>query len=238
LIYFILVLTSFFTAFISGAVGFGGALLLLPVVTACINVEIAVPVLTIAQLIGNLSRMAFGYKQIKWKPVILFCSTALPLTAIGAFGFSLLSTDIVTRCIGAVLVLLVILKTKMKLDLKANNKTFIIGGAIVGLLSGLAGSGGPIGAAIFLTLGLPPVSYIASEATTATAMHILKTIIYSKFVNIDFTAILTGLIMGIAMIGGTFVANRIIKNMEKEKFQKYVAVLLCVVGFYMLIMGA
>ena len=57
--YFILILTSFLAAFISGAAGFGGALLLLPVDTACVGAEVAVPVLAIAQLIGNLSRMAF-----------------------------------------------------------------------------------------------------------------------------------------------------------------------------------
>lgn len=44
-------------------------------------------------------------------------------------------------------------------------------------LSGLAGSVGPLGAAVFLSLGLPPVAYVASEASTATSMHIVKTII-------------------------------------------------------------
>lgn len=43
--------------------------------------------------------------------------------------------------------------------------------------------------------------------------------------------------MGIAMIFGTYVANRFIKNVKKEIFQKYVAVLLCIVGAYMLIVG-
>ena len=44
--------------------------------------------------------------------------------------------------------------------------------------------------------------------------------------------------MGAAMIAGTLVANKFIKNMDKEKFQKYVAILLCVVGAYMLFPGA
>ena len=113
----------------------------------------------------------------------------------------------------------------------------LIGGAATGLLSGLAGSGGPIGAAVFMTLGLPPVAYVASEAATASAMHILKTVIYSKLVGLDATALFTGLAMGGAMVAGTFVANRFIRGMEKGKFRKYVAVLLVVVGAYMLIFG-
>lgn len=238
MIYGILIAASFTAAFVSGAAGFGGALLLLPVVTACVGAELAVPVLTIAQLLGNLSRVAFGFREIDWRSVGLFSITALPLAALGAFGFAALPKDIVTRCIGAALILLVLAKTLKKLELKSSKRTMLIGGAITGLVSGLAGSGGPIGAAAFLTLGLPPVAYIASEAATATAMHLLKTAIYSKYVGINTTALLTGLAMGAAMLAGTFAAIRIIRGMEKGKFQKYVALLLCVVGAYMLLFGA
>lgn len=145
MIYGILIAASFAAAFVSGAAGFGGALLLLPVVTAYVGAELAVPVLTIAQLIGNLSRMAFGFREIDWRSVGLFSITALPLAALGAFGFAVLPKDIVTRCIGAALILLVLAKTLTKLELKSSKRTMLIGGAITGLVSGLAGSGGPIG---------------------------------------------------------------------------------------------
>lgn len=238
MIYIILIIASFIAALISGAAGFGGSLLLLPVVTACVGAEFAVPILTLAQLMGNIARMASGWKQIDWKSVLWFCLTALPLAALGAFGFSVLPKDIVSRCIGAILILLVIFKMKKIFVLKGNKKTLMIGGAVTGGLSGLVGSGGPIGAAVFLSLGLPPVAYIASEASTATAMHILKTVIYSKMADMTWQALVTGLFMGLAMIVGTFVANRFIKKMDKNKFQKYVGVLLCVVCLYMIIFGA
>lgn len=110
--FIILLSCSLIAALISGAAGFGGALLLLPVATACVGAEIAVPVLTLAQLIGNISRMGTGLKQIKWDAVGWFCLTALPLSALGAFGFSVLPKDIVTRCIAAALILLVFFKVK------------------------------------------------------------------------------------------------------------------------------
>jgi len=46
-------------------------------------------------------------KQIDWKSVGLFCATALPLAALGAFSFSVLPKVIVTRCIGGVLIVFV-----------------------------------------------------------------------------------------------------------------------------------
>ncbi len=238
MINFILIASSFIAALISGSAGFGGSLLLLPVVAACVGAEVAVPVLTIAQLIGNLARMTAGWRQIHWREVGWFCITALPLAALGAFGFSVLPNTIVTRCIGAVLILFVILKYKNILKLRGGKKTLLIGGAVTGGLSGLAGSGGPIGAAVFLSLNLSPVAYIASEAATASAMHILKIFVYSKLANVDTRSVLTGIAMGLAMAAGAFVANRLVRNLDKQKFQTVVAALLCLVGANMLIFGS
>ena len=234
----ILIVCSFIAALISGAAGFGGSLLLLPVVTACVGPSVAVPVLTIAQLIGNLSRMALGFRQINWKAAGWFCLTALPLAALGAFGFALLPQGLVTRFIGAALVVLVLVKLLLKKELPKGRGTLLIGGAVTGGLSGLCGSGGPIGAAVFLSLGLPPVAYIASEAATATAMHVLKTVIYSKLTNMTAATLLTGIAIGTTMLGGTFFANRFIKKLDRNRFQTYVAVLLCIVGISMVLMGA
>ena len=233
----ILLTGSFIAALISGAAGFGGSLLLLPVVTVCIGAETAVPVLTISQLIGNMARMTSGWKQIDWKSVGLFSVTSLPLAALGAFGFSVLPKDVVTRIVGLALIILVVLKLVSKKDLPKGNSTLLVGGAVTGGLSGLCGSGGPIGAAVFLSLNLAPVAYIASEAATATAMHLLKTVIYSKLTDLSPRALAIGFGMGVCMIAGTYCAKHFIKNMEKGKFQKYVAVLLCIVGAYMAVFG-
>lgn len=108
---------------------------------------------------------------------------------------------------------------------------------LAGGLSGLCGSGGPIGAAVFLSLDLPPVAYIASEAATATAMHILKIFVYSKLSALDGRSLLTGLAMGGCMVLGTYAARRFIRGMDKGRFQRYVAVLLCAVGVYMVLTG-
>lgn len=181
----VLLIGSFVAALISGAAGFGGSLLLLPVVTACVGVETAVPVLTISQLLGNIARMASGWKQIDWKSVGLFSLASLPLAALGAFGFSVLLKDIVTRMVGFALIILVVTKLVGKKELTKGNSTLLVGGAVTGGLSGLCGSGGSIGAAVFLSLDLVPVAYIASEAATATAMHLLKTVIYSKLTSLS-----------------------------------------------------
>ena len=233
----VLLVGSFIAALVSGAAGFGGSLLLLPVVTACLGAEQAVPVLTIAQLMGNMSRMISGWKLIDWKSVGIFSLTSLPLAALGAFGFAVLPKDLVSRLVGLGLMTLVVVKAASKKELPKGNATLLVGGAVTGGISGLFGCGGPIGAAVFLSLDLAPLAYIASEAATATAMHFLKAIIYNKLIALPPRALLLGFGMGLCMVAGTYCARYLIRNMEKGKLQRYVAILLFVVGAYMLIAG-
>ncbi len=228
---------SFLAAAISGAAGFGGALLLLPLLTRTIGATMAVPVLTLAQLIGNLSRISVGYKQIQWKPVLIFTAGAVPTAIFGAWSFAVVPKDVITRIIGAAIIVFVILKFFKLILFKPGNITMVCGGALVGLMSGLVGSAGPLGAAIFLSLNLPPVAYISSEAVTATVMHIVKTMVYQKYIGIGIKEVSIGLFMGASMFLGTWVSKKIIDNMPKEKFVRFVGILLCLVGLQMLIFG-
>ncbi|SHG61622.1 Uncharacterized membrane protein YkvA, DUF1232 family [Thermosyntropha lipolytica DSM 11003] len=235
--YSLLFAGSFIAAAISGAAGFGGALLLLPLLTKTIGTALAVPVLTLAQLIGNLSRVFMGFNEIKWKPVLLFIAGALPAAWLGAWSFAVVDKHLITRIIGVSIIIFVILKYFNLLRFRPGNITLLAGGMLVGGLSGLVGSAGPLGAAIFLALNLPPVAYVASEAVTATVMHIVKTIAYQRYLDIGWQALGIGLFMGIAMVGGTWAGKKIIEKMPQETFVKFVGILLCLVGLQMAIWG-
>jgi len=236
-IYFILFIGSFLAAVISGTAGFGGALLLLPLLSKTIGTTMAVPVLTIAQLIGNMSRAFLGFKQISWKPVYMFILGAVPMSILGAFYFVKVPKEIITRGIGFVIIVFVVLKYLKVIKFEPSNKTMFIGGIVAGLISGLVGSAGPIGAALFLSLNLTPMSYIASDAVTSIAMHISKTIVYEKYIGIGMFALGIGLFMGLAIILGTYVGKKIIDKIPKEKFVNFVGILLSVIGLQMLIFG-
>ena len=233
--YALLFLGSFLAAAISGAAGFGGALLLLPLLTNTLGTTLAVPILTIAQLIGNTSRVFLGFKEIEWKPVKSFILAAIPMSIIGAVSFVSIPKSLVSRGIGLAIVVFVLLKYYNLLKFEMNNRIMFIGGGIVGLISGLVGSAGPIGAALFLSLNLSPVAYIASEAVTAVAMHITKTIVYQKYLGMGLKELGIGLFMGFAMILGTWFGKRTIEKLPKETFIRFVGILLILIGIQMFI---
>lgn len=233
----VLFVSAFAAAAISGSAGFGGALLLLPLLVGTVGVTHAVPLLTMAQLIGNLSRAGFGFTQIQWKPVGLFLLGAVPFSILGAVSFIQLPKELVTRTIGAAILIFVALKYFGVLKVKAGPAFLVAGGGVVGFLSGLVGSAGPLGAAIFLSLGLPPVAYIASETTTALAMHGVKTVVYQRYITLDREFWLLAMLMGVAMILGTWSAKRVIEHIPQEMFQRFVAILLVAISVYMVIHG-
>lgn len=233
----ILFIGAFTAATISGSAGFGGALLLLPLLTAVVGSREAIPLLAIAQLIGNLSRAGFGFYQIEWKSVGYFSLGAIPCSLIGAILFISLPAEIVTRFIGVAVLLFAAFKYFHVLEFKPSARLLVVGGGVTGLLSGLVGSAGPLGAAVFLTLGLPPIAYVASEATTAIVMHTVKIVVYGSALTLDRELWILGGLLGLAMVAGTWVANRLIKHMTPVGFERYVLALLAAVAIYLIVTG-
>lgn len=168
---------------------------------------------------------------------MVFTATAVPFAIIGALSFVSLPKELIMRIIGACIVMFALLKYFKILKFKAGNKTLLAGGGVTGFLSGLVGSAGPIGAAVFISLNLSPMGYIASEAVTATVMHIVKTIVYQKYLNIGLTEVVVAFGMGLFMVLGTLAGKRIIEKMDREKFAALVTVLLGVIGVIMVITG-
>jgi uncharacterized membrane protein YfcA len=224
-------------AAISGSVGFGGALLLLPLLTRSVGPEVAVPLLTIAQLVGNLSRAIFGIRSIAWKPALAFLATAVPCSVAGSLCFVAISKSLVTRVIGVAILVFVISKWRGLLEFKVTMNRLVAVGGIVGFLSGLVGSAGPLGAAAFLALDLPPLSYIATEATTAVAMHASKLIIYGHFIPLDVRALRLAILLSAAMICGTWLGKKTVERLSVGRFRVVVGVLLVVLAVQMIVVG-
>ncbi|MGN0032319.1 MAG: sulfite exporter TauE/SafE family protein [Candidatus Limimorpha sp.] len=230
----VLTIVGFIAGGLSGAVGFGGGMILLPVITYFYGVEIAVPVSTIAQLLSNLSKVGMGWRSIDWKAVARFLIVALPFTALGAFGFAKVNKSAMTILLCSFLIVFSIMKLKGKLHLPQKPATMYIGGGTTGLINGLLGISGPLSSAVFLTLDLAPIAYIASEATAAAAMHIVKTIVYGKLSLVNQDIILSGLGIGCAMILGNFISMQCIKNVNKKLYQRIVAIVMIAVSLWLI----
>ena len=229
----ILLAVGFIAGLLSGAVGFGGGMILLPVLTTFYGVEVAVPVSTIAQMLSNLSKMGLGLRNIEWKQAGRFLLLAAPLTALGAYGFAVVPKVPMTRLLCIFLIVFAIMKIMGKMTLPKKPATMIVGGGITGLINGLLGISGPLSSAVFLTLGLSPVAYIASEATAATAMHLIKIFMYGKLDLMNWDIFLCGLLIGLSMMLANFIAIKLIHNINKKLYQKIVAAVMIAASLWL-----
>jgi hypothetical protein len=65
-------LVAFLAATLAAVTGFGGAAVLLPVLVVTFGVRDAVPILTVAQLVGNGSRVWFNGRHLDGRVVVWF----------------------------------------------------------------------------------------------------------------------------------------------------------------------
>ncbi len=224
----LLLTCGWLAATVSGAAGFGGALLLLPVLAFTVGGKAAVPILTVAQLLGNLSRAGFGWRDIRWRPALLFSLGAVPASLLGSRLFVVIPTGLVLRAIGGLLLVVVALRHTSLGKRRVPDWLLPPAGAGVGLISAIAGSAGPIGAAVFLGLRLSPQAYVATEAVTAVLMHLTKSLAYGRYAALSFGDFLRGLLLGGSLVLGSWTGRRFIDRLPERGFTILVEALLVV----------
>ena len=79
----ILVATALVGSIIGGVAGFGAGVLLLPVAAWTLGIRMAVPVLTITMMLGNVSRIWWSRGEIDRRVAGRFLAGAVPATALG-----------------------------------------------------------------------------------------------------------------------------------------------------------
>lgn len=220
---------------IGGVVGFGSAIILLPVCTLAFGAAKAVPILTIAALIGNMSRAAFSWRDTDWRAVGVYVSGAVPAAALGASIFVTLDPLMVQRLLGLfILVMIPARRWALRRGLRVELWHLFPVGLAMGLLSGIAGTVGPVNAPFFLAYGLVKGAYLATEALGAAAVHLTKSAVYGRFAVLDPQSMVIGLILGIALIAGSWLGKRIVLRLDAPAFVTTVEVLLVVSGLLML----
>ncbi len=76
---------------IGGIVGFGSSIMLMPALVFTFGPKEAVPIMAIAGLMANFSRVAVWWQVVDWKAAAAFSITAAPAAALGAL--TLVSID-------------------------------------------------------------------------------------------------------------------------------------------------
>ena len=235
LIWFGTAIAAFIASTLSGIVGFGGAMIFLPVLVAVYGVRASVPILTVSVLLGNASRVYFNRRELNLKLVLLFSLGSLPFAIWGSFVYVALPTFWIKKGIGIFLLITVLLRHIHKDFQLTRSWVFVPLGAVTGFLSALMGGVGPVSSPFFLAYGLTKEAFVGTEALCATGMHLVKSFTYNRLHVLGHKELMTGLGFGFVMSLGSYVAKKALEQISRNQFLILVEVLLTVIGFQMLV---
>lgn len=235
---FTVVLTALCASVLASVAGFGGAVVLLPVLVWAVGVREAVPVLTVVQLVGNGARVAFNRRQLVWPVVGWFALGAVPLAVLGGVLFATAPASFLQRVLGGFLLLLVAYRhTRSGRSARLGLRGFAGVGALAGFLSAVVGTAGPLAAPFFLTYGLVKGAYIGTEACTALLMHAVKLGVYGRYTLLDGSAVVLGVAIGLVMVLGTYLGKRVTDRLSERVFLALIEGALVVSGLQLLWTG-
>lgn len=228
---------AFAASVISGVAGFGGAALLLPVMVWAVGAKASIPVLTVAVLMGNASRVWFYRRHLDLRVAGWFCLGAVPMAALGSEVYARMDGTAIRRAIGAFLVVSVAYRRLRKPAALPGPRWFAPVGAVSGFLAAVVGAVGPLAAPFFLHYGLVKEAYVGTEALGAAATHLTKSLAYGRLSLLGERELALGIAYGLVMTAGSWVAKHLLERLPRERFLQVVEGLLVLVGASMLLRG-
>ena len=229
---------AFVAATLAAVAGFGGAAVLLPVLVASFGVRDAIPILTVAQLIGNGSRVWFNRHELQLPVVGWFALGAVPLAFVGGLLFAAAPLSPLTRLLGLFLLLTVAWRhVRPGPPRRPPLRGFVLIGGLFSFLSALLGSVGPLMAPFFLAFGLVKGAYIGTEALCTVVMHVTKLVAYGQASILSARSVAIGVAMGPLMIAGSALGKRIVDRLPERAFVVIIEGVLVVAGVAFLVGG-
>ncbi len=140
---------------VSGIVGTGSSIMLMPVLVYEYGPKQAVPIMAVAAVMANFSRILAWWREVDWRACAAYSVTGIPAAALGARTLLALPSHAVDIAIGLFLIAMVPVRHWLaRHQLKAKLWHLSVGGALIGYLTGIVVSTGPLSVPLFLFYGL------------------------------------------------------------------------------------
>jgi uncharacterized membrane protein YfcA len=225
--YLLILVVGLVAGTIGGIIGFGSSIMLMPVLVIAFGPREAVPVMAIAAVMANLSRVLAWWRSIDWRAVVAYASTAVPGAALGARTLLVLPPRAVEIALGLFFIAMIGVRRQLAArQLRLRPWHLAVAGAFVGFLTGIVVSTGPITVPVFLAYGLAKGAFIASEAAASLAVYAAKVVVFRSFGALPLDVVVRGLLVGSTLMAGAFIARRFVATMPAERFRHLMDVVL------------
>lgn len=213
--YAFVLLAGFAAGCLSGVIGTGSSIMLLPVLVHAFGPKQAVPIMAIAAVMANLSRVLAWWRVVDWKAVAAYTVTGVPAAALGARTLLALPPHVIEIALGIFFLAMVPVRHMLaRLQWKARLWHLAVAGAFIGFLTGLVLSTGPLSVPVFLSYGLLKGAFLATEAASSLFIYLSKVVTFHEFGALPVDVLLQGLIVGASLMAGTFAGKALVLRMS------------------------
>jgi uncharacterized membrane protein YfcA len=220
---------------ISGIVGFGSSIMLMPVLVIVYGPLQAVPIMAIAAILANVSRVLIWWREVDWRACAAYSLTAAPAAALGARTLLVLPPPLIEGALGIFFLLMIPARRWLAAHgLRLRPRHLLVIGAGIGFLTGIVVTTGPITAPIFMAAGLVKGAFIATEAAGSLAVYLSKTAVFRQFGALPAPVVMQGLITGASLMAGAWVARRFVLRLHPDRFRLLMDALMLLSGLAML----
>lgn len=221
---------------LGGIVGTGSSLILLPVLVLLYGPRVAVPIMGIAAVLANVGRVIAWWRDIRWRPVVAYSIPGVPAAALGAHTLLSIPPSLVDAFLAAFFLGMIPLRRyASRRQLRLRLWHLAVAGAVVGYLTGLVLSTGPLSVPIFAGYGLAGGVFLGSEAASALLLYLGKLTTFQASGELPIDVIVRGLAIGSALLVGALVAKRIVRRIHPRVFSLLIDGVLVVGAVGMLI---
>jgi uncharacterized membrane protein YfcA len=205
---------AMFASVIGGVAGYGTGLLLPLVLVPIIGPEPVVPVMAIAALLINSSRVTAFRASIDFRRVAIVLVTAVPACVLGAWFYTRLSASGAQLIIGSFLIVSVPLRRFLQLrGSRLGAAGLAAGGTGYGAISGTAPGTGVILISLLMASGLGGAAVIATDAAISTIVHFVQATVFGVAGVIDVKVVAVAALIGLCSVPGAFLARSIVGRM-------------------------
>jgi len=220
---------------LAGVIGFGGSTILLPVLTLVFGPKEAVPIMAIAAILGNMSRVVVWWQEIKWSAALAYSVGAMPMAWLGARTMLALDPTVLELVLGAFFIAMIPIRRILdRSGLTIGLVGLALAGAGVGYLTGIVANTGPINTPFFLAHGLVRGGFIGTEALSSLSMYTSKVTAFRSFGALPDDLIVKGMMVGTSLMIGAYLAKRFMRRISETAFRGLMDGLLLLTGVAMI----
>jgi uncharacterized membrane protein YfcA len=199
---------------VGGVAGYGTGALMPLVLVPIVGAEPIVPIIAISALMTNTSRAVAFRHLVDFRRTLIVLAVSAPMSALGAWGYTFLTSVGASIVIGGMLMLSVPLRRLLKRhQVQVSDRGLAASSIGYGLVVGGTVGSGIILLSLLMAAGLQGGAVIATDATISIVLGLIKIAVFGIAGVVGAQVIAIALVIGVIAFPGAFLAKALVDRM-------------------------